>query len=51
MAIECFKNPKYNNFSAEGVGYKCGYNTKATFYNSFKKLTGESPVEYRKKNS
>ncbi|TAG59319.1 MAG: helix-turn-helix domain-containing protein [Cytophagales bacterium] len=51
MAIECFKNAKYNNFSAEGVGYECGFNTKATFYNSFKKLTGESPAEYRKKNS
>ena len=40
---------KYENYSVEGIGYECGFNTKATFYNTFKKGTGLTPAEYRKK--
>lgn len=42
------RSPKFNSFSVEGIGYECGFNTKATFYATFKKLTGFSPAEFKK---
>lgn len=42
------RNPKFNSLSVEGIGYECGFNTKATFYATFKKLTGFTPAEYKK---
>lgn len=38
------------NYSVEGVGYESGFNSKATFFTVFKKLTGQTPAAFQKTN-
>jgi AraC-like DNA-binding protein len=40
---------EYQNMSMEGIGESAGFNSRATFYATFKKATGVSPNEFRKK--
>lgn len=30
------------------IAYDCGFNTRASFYKAFKKITNKSPKDYRK---
>ncbi|BFP43431.1 hypothetical protein FGF1_42760 [Flavobacteriaceae bacterium GF1] len=40
-----------NNFTLETIGYDCGFNSKSTFFSTFKKLTGLTPSNYREQHS
>ena len=38
-----------DRFSLEHVGYECGFNSKSTFFSTFKKFVGTTPARFKKK--
>ncbi|GAA4230485.1 hypothetical protein GCM10022291_00750 [Postechiella marina] len=41
---------EFENYSLVAIGLECGFSSKTTFHNSFKKITGMTPNAYRKKH-
>ena len=44
-------DPAYSHFSVLAISIDCGFNSKSSFNNAFKKITGTTPSEYRKSKS
>ena len=42
-------DPKYDHYTLLGVAFESGFNSKTSFNNIFKKFTGKTPSEYKKK--
>ncbi len=42
--------PEFDRYSLLSIGLEAGFNSKTTFYSSFKKATGMTPSEYKKAN-
>lgn len=40
-------NPEFENYTLLTMGLEAGFTSKTTFYNSFKKVTGQTPNEYK----
>lgn len=45
-ARRLFKSSDYANFSIEGISEEVGYQSRSTFYQSFKQITGLTPTQY-----
>ncbi|MFN8417061.1 MAG: AraC family transcriptional regulator [Cytophagaceae bacterium] len=41
-------NSQYENYKIEVIGEESGFNSRSTFFTTFKKHTGQSPLSYRK---
>lgn len=45
--IEMIANSEYENYTLLTIGLESGFTSKTTFYNAFKKVTGQTPNEYK----
>ena len=45
--ISRIKDPGFQNLSIFGIALDVGFNTKSSFNNTFKKITGKTPSEFR----
>ena len=49
-AKELLCDEKSKSMTILAIAYEVGFNSKTTFYTSFKKVTGQTPSEYKKAN-
>ena len=50
-AMEILQNPKKSELTILEILYEVGFNSKSSFNTAFKKHTGITPTEFRKKHS
>jgi AraC-like DNA-binding protein len=46
-AIRKLKDPGYNKYSIEAIGFECGFNSRSSFYDVFKRHTGRTPSQFK----
>jgi len=49
-AKKYLKNKEFSNYTIIAIGLEAGFNSKSAFYNVFKKITGSTPLAYKKEN-
>lgn len=47
-AKEMMGDPAFDHLTVLGIGFECGFNSKATFNRAFKKIAGMTPGQYKK---
>lgn len=47
-AKKILRNPKFGHYSLLAIGFEAGFNSKTTFYASFKRYAGITPSQYKK---
>lgn len=47
-ARRLLRSSEYSNYSIEGIAEEVGYQSRSTFYQSFKQITGLTPTQYVK---
>ncbi len=47
-AINMLTNKEYDNYTIAAIGLEAGFNSKSSFYTAFKKITGKTPMIYKK---
>jgi AraC-like DNA-binding protein len=48
LAKNLLKNKEYKNYTITSIGLESGFNSKSSFYHTFKKQTGLTPTAYQK---
>lgn len=51
MAKKLLIDPQYAHLSYLAIGFEAGFNSKSTFYSTFKKFTNSSPKEFVEQNN
>lgn len=46
QAKKLLADSTFNNYTMVAIGLECGFNSRSTFYSSFKKFTSKTPAEY-----
>jgi len=46
--IQRFQEPKWKDYTFEGLAIEAGFSSRSNFFNAFKKITGLSPSDYLK---
>lgn len=44
------QNPAFSNYTLLAIGLEAGFNSKTTFNTTFKKMTGQTPSQFKKAN-
>lgn len=47
-AKKMLENLSYENYTILAIAYESGFNSKSSFYSSFKKFTNKTPIQYKK---
>lgn len=47
-AKKLLADPEFNHLSLVGIGFESGFNSKTTFNTTFKKITGQTPSEFKR---
>ncbi|MBQ0786135.1 MAG: AraC family transcriptional regulator [Oceanihabitans sp.] len=47
QAQKLLSDQKFNKYTIVAIGLECGFNSKSTFYNAFKKFTSQTPSQFR----
>ncbi len=50
-SMEMLLSNQFENYSMEGIAKTVGFNSKSSFYSAFKKYTGYTPTEFKKRES
>tara|TARA_R110002051_G_scaffold223681_1_gene286904 strand:- start:95 stop:403 length:309 start_codon:yes stop_codon:yes gene_type:complete len=48
LAKELLLDENYKSYTITAIGLESGFNSKSTFYSTFKKNTGNTPSEFQK---
>ncbi|WP_228850582.1 helix-turn-helix domain-containing protein [Aegicerativicinus sediminis] len=47
QAKQLLCNDEFDQYTIVAIGLECGFNSKSTFYSSFKKFTSQTPTEFK----
>ncbi len=47
-AQQMLLDTNYDHYTIESIGLECGFKSKSNFYTTFKKITGQTPNQYKK---
>ncbi|WP_299892070.1 AraC family transcriptional regulator [uncultured Lacinutrix sp.] len=50
QAKKLLSDEAFDKYTIVAIGLECGFNSKSTFYNAFKKFTLQTPTQFRSKN-
>ena len=48
LAKQVLLNPRYNKYTVDAIAEEVGFNSKSSYYRAFKKITNQTPAQYRK---